>query len=287
MTKARSAGPRIPAALKRANLNVVRAYPGESGARQPVHTVYGGAQVFKYDTAPTLGAQARAALQENAPTPADFAEALGLRGPEGRGANLYAETVYTRVCAKLKREAVEDFRIDFEDGYGRRGDVEEDGHAEAAARELARGLSEGTLPPFIGIRIKSLSNQLAPRALRTLELFVTTLVGEADQLPPGFVVTLPKITSAAQVEAIVAVLSRLERRLGLTPGALKLELMVETPQSVLEPNGRAALPALVRAAKGRCTGAHFGTYDYTASLNITAAHQVMTHPACDFAKHVM
>ena len=33
--------------------------------------------------------------------------------------------------------------------------------------------------------------------------------------------------------------------------------------------------------------AHFGTYDYTASCNITAAHQHMMHPACDFAKHMM
>jgi len=43
----------------------------------------------------------------------------------------------------------------------------------------------------------------------------------------------------------------------------------------------------VAAGEGRVTGAHFGTYDYTASCNITAAHQSMTHPACDFAKHVM
>jgi hypothetical protein len=34
-------------------------------------------------------------------------------------------------------------------------------------------------------------------------------------------------------------------------------------------------------------GAHFGTYDYTAGCNITAAYQVMDHPACDFARHMM
>jgi len=38
---------------------------------------------------------------------------------------------------------------------------------------------------------------------------------------------------------------------------------------------------------GRCIAAHFGTYDYTASCSITAAHQHMAHPACDFAKHMM
>src|SRR5437879_13137471 len=35
------------------------------------------------------------------------------------------------------------------------------------------------------------------------------------------------------------------------------------------------------------TGAHFGTYDYTASCDITAAYQAMRHPACDFAKQMM
>lgn len=44
---------------------------------------------------------------------------------------------------------------------------------------------------------------------------------------------------------------------------------------------------LVDAGRGRCEAAHFGTYDYTASLQITAAHQHMAHPACDFAKHAM
>jgi hypothetical protein len=33
-----------------------------------------------------------------------------------------AAPVYSRVIEKLKREPVEDFRIDFEDGYGNRPD---------------------------------------------------------------------------------------------------------------------------------------------------------------------
>jgi citrate lyase beta subunit len=275
------------AALKRANAAYERAYPGERDARQPVHTVYGGAQIFRHDTAPKLGARARQALVENAPTPQAFAEALGLRVPEGRSPAEYAATLYGRVLAKLEREAVEDFRIDFEDGYGLRGDVEEDGHAQSAALEVAKGLKAGTLPPFIGLRTKSLSSELAGRALRTLEIFVTTLVGEAKRLPPGFVATLPKLTSVEQVTAFVSTLAGLERRLKLAPGSLKLELMVETPQSIFDADGRAALPALVKAAGGRCTGAHFGTYDFTASLSITAAYQAMQHPACDFAKHMM
>ncbi|HEY8132555.1 MAG TPA: phosphoenolpyruvate kinase, partial [Thermoanaerobaculia bacterium] len=157
-------------------------YPGESGQRQPVHTVYGGAHLFKSDTAVKLGSLAVRALHEHAPDAKTFAQAIGL-------SSTLAETIYARVLEKLKREAVEDFRIDFEDGYGNRPDDEEDRHAEIAAREVATGMRNGTLPPFIGIRIKPFSQELTRRSVRTLDLFVSTLVAEGGKLPPWFVVT--------------------------------------------------------------------------------------------------
>jgi hypothetical protein len=83
------------------------------------------------------------------------------------------------------------------------------------------------------------------------------------------------------------VLRQLERTLGLPTGSLRFEVMVETPQIVLDHDGSSLLPRLVELGEGRLSAAHFGTYDYTASLNITAAHQRMGHPANDFAKHVM
>src|SRR6201987_513255 len=66
-----------------------------------------------------------------------------------------------------------------------------------------------------------------------------------------------------------------------------MEMMIETTQSIINRDGRINLPLLLRAAGGRCAAAHFGTYDYTANCSITAAHQHMMHPACDFAKHMM
>ena len=249
--------------------------------RQPVHTVYGGAQLFRADTARRLGERALAALAEHAPDAADLARAIGFDGS-------LAETVYARVGEKLRREPVEDLRIDFEDGYGHRSDAEEDGHSRSTAREVAKGNEAGTLPPYLGIRIKPLSTELRGRALRTLELFVAELVETGGgRLPPGFVVTLPKITAPAEVRALASALAGLESRLGLAAGAIAIELMVETPQSIFAADGTIALPALVAAGGGRVTGAHFGTYDYTASLGITAAEQRMGHPACDFAKSVM
>src|SRR5882724_10606606 len=113
----------LAARLKAQQDAFARHYPGESGTRQPVHTVYGGAHLFKSDTTKKLGDLALKALSQYAPTATTFAEA-----------------VYARVQEKLKREAVEDFRIDFEDGYGIRGDAEEDGHAAQAAQECAKGL---------------------------------------------------------------------------------------------------------------------------------------------------
>jgi uncharacterized protein DUF6986 len=266
--------------LRKANAAFAARYPGESLRRQPIHTVYGGAQVFKSDTAPRLGALALRALEEYAPDVRAFAAALGL--PDA-----LAPRIHARVVEKLRREPVEDFRIDFEDGYGNRPDAEEDGHAAAAAREVAAGLDAGTLPPAIGIRIKPFTEELKRRSLRTLDLFLTELLEHAGRLPDNFVVTLPKITVPEQVWALADVFDRFERRRKLGPGALRLEIMVETPQAILGERGEAALLRLVEAGRGRCEAAHFGTYDYTASLQITAAHQHMAHPACDFAKHMM
>jgi hypothetical protein len=192
------------------------------------------------------------------------------------------------VKEKLRREPVEDFRIDFEDGYGNRPDVEEDGHAESAAAEVAQGQVTGTLPPFIGIRIKPFNEELRTRSFRTLDIFVSTLAEKTEgRLPNNFVITLPKITIAEQVATLANLLGRLEGQNGLAEGSLKFEMMIETTQSIINHRGEINLPLLLAAAEGRCVAAHFGTYDYTAGCNITAAHQHMLHPACDFAKNIM
>ena len=256
-------------------------FPGDRGGRQAVHTVYGGAHLFRADSARRLGTLALKAIDEYAPTAEEFAHAIELP-------SALAETIYERVQDKLRREPVEDFRIDFEDGYGRRSDAEEDGHAVGAATEMARGLDAGTLPAFSGIRIKPLSAELAARSLRTLDLFLTTLRDSASGAwPAGFVVTLPKILVPEAVGELADALDALEKKLRLDSGTVPIELMIETPQSVFTAAGVTAPPALVAAGRGRVRSAHFGTYDYTASLDITAAHQHMAHPSCDFAKHVL
>ena len=265
--------------LHAANLAFVALHPGDPPRRQPVHVVYGGGHLFRADTAAKLGEVALRAMAEYAPDPAALDQALGL--------GAFAEPVYARVVEKLAREPVEDFRIDFEDGYGTRPDADEDRDVTNAAREVAKGHQAGTLPEFIGIRIKPLTEELRVRSIRTLRIFLGTLLGEAGELPENLVLTLPKVTIPEQVSVFAGLLAGLEHELGLDDGVLRFEVMVETPQLVMDANGRSALPALIPAAKGRLQAAHFGTYDYTASMGITAAHQRMRHPVCEHAKRVM
>ena len=265
--------------LHAANLAFVALHPGDPPRRQPVHVVYGGGHLFRADTAAKLGEVALRAMAEYAPDPAALDQALGL--------GALAEPVYARVTEKLAREPVEDFRIDFEDGYGTRPDADEDRDVTNAAREVAKGHQAGTLPEFIGIRIKPLTEELRVRSIRTLRIFLGTLLGEAGELPENLVLTLPKVTIPEQVSVFAGLLAGLEHELGLDDGVLRFEVMVETPQLVMDANGRSALPALIPAAKGRLQAAHFGTYDYTASMGITAAHQRMRHPVCEHAKLVM
>ena len=295
------------AKLAIANEAFAARYPGDRPDRQPVHTVYGGAHLFKATTTQKLGELAIRSLETYGSEPYGFAIALGILdqepplgaelaqrfgtdpqgvGEEAPGAWL-ALAVHDRVRRKLEREAVEDFRIDFEDGYGNRPDEEEDATAVQAATEVAKGMADGTLPPFIGIRIKPLNEELRARSIRTLDIFVRTLVEKAGRLPDNFVVTLPKVPVAEQVTTLVRLFEALEADTALEPGALRMELMIELTQTLMAPDGRSNLPLLYQAAEGRCVAAHFGTYDYTASCSITAAYQKMDHPACDFALHMM
>ena len=268
-------------ALRTANLAFARRYRGEVAARQPVHVVYGGAQLFNVDTVRKIGAVAMRALEEYAPEPAALGEAVGIGDHPALG------TIHTRVIEKLRREPVEDYRVDFEDGYGNRGDATEDGHAKAVAEAFAEGMKRGTLSPFVGIRVKPFNEEMRGRSQRTLELLLTTLMERAAALPPNFMITIPKVTILEQVEYVVRLLGRLEHQLGLADNTLRFEIMVETPQIVLDSTGASLLPRILDAAESRLSGAHFGTYDYTAGVNVTAAHQRMRHPACDFAKHMM
>ena len=250
--------------------------------KQPVHTVAGGAHLFRRDTAAKLGRIAGRYLDRYAADPASLADALGNRLPSRT-----AEAVHRRVRAKLEREPVECFLIDFEDGFGARPEAEEDEAAATAAAEVAAGAAVDSLPPSLGIRIKSLSEGTAGRALRTLELFLAEFARTGGELPDGFTVLLPKIVDAGQVERLSGALDRLETTLGLPERRVGIDLMVETPQSLVAPDGRIALPGLVAAAGGRCRTVHLGAYDLTGAVAVAAESQTLGHPLCDMARQIL
>ena len=199
------------------------------------------------------------------------------------------ERTRERTVVRLERQPVEDLRVDFEDGYGIRDDDEEDRHAEEAARAVLATRGDAIAPRWFGLRVKSFDDdRLEARSLRTLDRFVATLLAPGGGgLPDGFVVTFPKVTAPTQVERFAAALGAVESRYGLAPASLRFEVQVETPRSVLGPDGAAAAPRIVEAADGRLTAMHLGVFDYTASLGLMPWEQRLDHPANDFARQVL
>ncbi|MFD7819536.1 DUF6986 family protein [Streptomyces sp. NPDC059785] len=272
-------GEQISASLAAVDAELQRRYPGAPGTRQPVHTVYVPGDAFAADTIRSWGDRALAALDEHAPDAASLAAVLGLSDD-------LAEPVYARVRAKLEREPVEDLRVDFEDGYGPRPDAEEDAAAARAARLTAAAYADATAAPYMGIRMKCMEAPVRERGIRTLDIFLTGLMA-AGGLPAGLVLTLPKVTYAEQVNAMVRLLEHFERAHGLAPGRIGFEIQIETSQSILAADGTATVARMIDAAAGRATGLHYGTFDYSACLGVSAAHQASDHPAADHAKAVM
>jgi citrate lyase beta subunit len=262
-----------------ADVALAQQFPGERPGRQPVHTVYVPADRYDSGLVSRWREEALAVLAEHAGDVTGLAEAFGL--PEALAAD-----VGDRVQAKLDSEPIEDLRIDFEDGYGRRDDDEEDAAVDAAAGALLKAVDAGEATPFSGIRFKSFEAPTRARGIRTLARFVEAVTRDGA-VPRGFVVTLPKVTSVDQVEAMAVACARIEEGVGLAPGALQFEVQIETPQAICGPDGTALVARMVHASDGRCTGLHYGTYDYSASCGIAAGYQSMEHPAADHAKAVM
>ena len=262
-------GRELDTRLAEADAALVTQFPGDRAGRQPVHTVYVAADRYHAALVSEWGAEALAALDAHQGL---FAELVG------------DDEIVGRVRGKLAAEPIEDLRIDFEDGYGNRPDAVEDGDAAAAGAALAASLSEGTAPPFSGIRIKCLEAPTRRRAVRTFIAFIDALAGAGAPFD-GFVTTLPKVTSVEQVEAMVHLCERAEA--AADTGRLRFEIQVETPQSILSPDGAALVARMLHASGGRCTALHYGTYDYSAFCGIAAPYQSMAHPVADHAKLVM
>ena len=267
--------------LSDADARLATGYPGDDGRRQPVHTVYVPGNRYAATTPADWGSAALAAAAD-----AGGLDAVAALVGASSEHDCAPETLAALVETKLTAEPIEDLRIDFEDGYGTFDDATEDTDVARAVAALRTALDSGTSTPFVGTRFKCFEAGTRARGLRTLDMFVSGLA-DSGGLPDGLTLTLPKVTSVDQVEAMVTVASALERANELPAGRIRFEVQVETPQAILGADGRAPVAQFIHAGQGRVSALHYGTYDYSASLGIAAAYQSMEHPAADHAKNVM
>lgn len=252
-------------------------FGGDTRGRQPVHTCYIPADRYHHLAHREWGDIALDTLMSHGKRARHFAHTID---PDSDADSDAIEQVWPAIISKLENEPIEDLRVDFEDGYGRRSDAEED---EAVARAIEGIATHAT--PFIGARIKSFEAVTRARSLRTLEMLVAGLAGHG--MPDEFVITLPKVSAIEQVAVMVDACLVLEKEHGLQSGSLKFEIQIEMPQAILGSDGRVPAAGMIDAAEGRLTAFHYGTYDYSAAIGVSAAFQTLDHPAADFAKSVL
>ncbi|HEY9312109.1 DUF6986 family protein [Williamsia sp.] len=259
---------RIDAVLAAVDAELLRDFPGDRTAQQPVHTVY------------------VSAADANVDTPAEWGlDAIRIADSAHRTLDdLDGRSVLPLVLDRLAAQPIEDLRIDLEDGYGWRADEVEDRHARTAGEVLARWAAAGDAAPRVfGVRCKGLGASERVRGLRSLE----RVLDGAGGVPAGFVVTVPKLRHVTQVDAVLMICEELERVHGLPAGVLRFELQIESPQAILGADGRATVAEAVHRGGARLTGLHYGTYDYSAACGIVSAQQSLEHPVADHAKAVM
>ncbi len=247
---------------------------------QPIHVVYGGADRFSAGTIAKLGDIARRSFADNAPDADSLVEIFGID-------ESVSVKVHQQVTNRLAVCPIEDYRVDFEDGLGVRSDADEDQFAINAAIETRSAMAADSLSPYFGIRIRPLARSTAPRALRTLDLYMSHLLADGGSLPRNFVVTLPKVTSPAEIATLDRALSQIESEFAIESRSIRIEFLAEEPRAFVSENGVYALTSLIAAANGRCRGVHLGAYDLLSSFGVGSSSQSLGHSFCDYARTIM
>ncbi|QBE50078.1 DUF6986 family protein [Leucobacter triazinivorans] len=255
--------------------------PRPQGIEQPLHTVYVPADqardgIVEHWRAGALDAAAAVGGLDG------VADCIGV-ADDRRG------EVVARAEEKLARQPVEDLRFDFEDGYGYRDDEEEDACAERAGALAGQLIRAEDGPDRIGLRMKPLDRRGSRRGVRTLERFLGAYLAAAGAEPvsalTGLRITLAKVMTGAQVEAMGEICGALEDGHGLAPESLGIELQIEVPHVVAPIRPSDALVVLAGAPRVRAL--HFGTYDYTSAQGVLPGEQRSTHPVAQHAKRAM
>jgi citrate lyase beta subunit len=233
---------------------------------QPIHTVYVSAADGRVDLGTSWGQRARSLADAH----------LGFL------TDLDTHGVLPSVLNVLADRPIQDLRLDFEDGYGDRGDGAEDRDARSAGIIL-RAFASGFGAVSCGVRIKGITSAEFRRSLRTLELVLDSAGGVVE----GFVFTIPKLRAEQQVRAAVLLCEELELAHGLPDGSMRFELQIESPQAVIAADGTVLVAKAIRVSESRCSALHYGTYDYSAACSIASPYQSLDHPIAHHAKAVM
>lgn len=228
-----------------------------------VHVLYGGADRYKEGTYSKLCglAQAFFDLEWRGKETDLLSPPIAVTGDVVEHAALRTRTL-------LSQLAVQDFRIDFEDGFGARSSSE----LFLTAERIGDVLSTDVLPKGakIGIRIPPLTHESSD-PLNVVSLVTAPL----EELPPGFCVTHPKVTHTAQLRKLDAHLTKIEGAKGWTRGSIGIEAMYESVTDIKD--WRAG-------CGGRLKSIHFGAYDYLSGLGVPSFFQTLDHPLVISAK---
>lgn len=223
----------VDALLVDADESYARHYPGPPSERRPIQTLYVAAADFHDDFVRESGREAERLLLEHAE---EFLDVLG-----------GDDALMGRVLDKLATEPVEDLRIDFAEPA--RDGAAEDARIGGAALAWTTAVETGAVSPFGGIRVAGLAGPDRARSVRTVGRFLETL----GEIPAGFVVTVPFVTTIAQIEALVRLAELIEKDLA---GRLDFEVQLENPQAVLGPKGSVLVAKMIHHAAGRLRSVH-------------------------------
>jgi citrate lyase beta subunit len=271
------------------------------------HTFYGGAHLFKETTFSRMTQLGQQGFERFFATPKALgdwydlvfhvpADNVKIEGALRQGSVGFSEADLTQLHTLLKacisRQFLEDYRIDFEDGYGVHEPTEELAQAERSAKVLAQVLASAPsleALPNVGIRLKPFSGGQAAHSVRLLGHFFETLQANVSlEKLPSFWVTLPKCRMAAEGVKLAQLLESLEVALGLASNTFGMELMFETLEGIQALGNRDFvqhwLPEVADGCCQRPTALVLGTFDTCAEWGIASRNQGHQHPLMDYVR---
>ena len=240
---------------------------------------------LRSDAAQRAGAQALETLND---VRADRAGVRRDHRPARRHSGTRGHRARARASTSCEREPVEDYGSISRTATAPGRTLKRTATRQSAAQEVAAGMQARH-----AAAVHRHSHQAAvARAARAQPAHARHLRDDAGQgrrerLPANFAVTVTKGHDAGARQRAGARVRGARAEAEAQAATLQLELMIETPQAILAPDGTRRAARAGRPAGGRVRGAHFGVYDYTALCGITAAWQHLRHLACDFAREMM